>query len=61
VIGASRKRFLRRWQQLPEDADESVLDRATVDACVEAVTAGAKMLRVHNVALLRTALTAYNQ
>jgi len=61
AIGPSRKRFLRRWQQLPEDADEAALDRATVDACIEAVAAGAKMLRVHNVALLRTALTAYNQ
>lgn len=61
VVGPSRKRFLRRWRQLPEDADEAALDRATVDACALAVTAGAKMLRVHNVALLHTALTAYNQ
>jgi dihydropteroate synthase len=60
MVGPSRKRFLHRWLALPE-ADEAALDRATVAACVEAVTAGAKMLRVHNVALLHTTLTAYNQ
>jgi dihydropteroate synthase len=60
MVGPSRKRFLHRWLELP-DSDEAALDRATVAACIEAVTAGAKMLRVHNVALLRTALTAYNQ
>ena len=60
MVGPSRKRFLRRWLGLG-DADEAALDRATVAACEEAVTAGAKMLRVHNVALLRTTLTAYNQ
>ena len=63
MVGPSRKRFLHRWLALPDgpDRDEAALDRATVAACLEAVTAGAKMLRVHNVALLRTALTAYNQ
>jgi dihydropteroate synthase len=63
MVGPSRKRFLRRWLGLPagrDDVDEAELDRATVAACFEAVSAGAKMLRVHNVALLRTALTAYN-
>ncbi|MEP6863841.1 MAG: dihydropteroate synthase [Deltaproteobacteria bacterium] len=60
MVGPSRKRFLHRWLELP-DADEAALDRATVAACSEAVTAGAKMLRVHNVALLHTTLTAYNQ
>ncbi len=62
VVGPSRKRFLRRWLGLPlgADLDEAELDRASVAACLEAVTAGAKMVRVHNVALLRTALTAYN-
>jgi dihydropteroate synthase len=60
VVGPSRKRFLHRWRSLP-DGDEAALDHATVDACIEAVTAGAKMLRVHNVALLHTTLTAYNQ
>lgn len=60
VVGPSRKRFLLRWHDLPS-GDEAALDRATVAACRLAVTAGAKMLRVHNVALLHTALTAYNQ
>ncbi|MFT3699710.1 MAG: dihydropteroate synthase [Kofleriaceae bacterium] len=55
MVGPSRKRFLSRW--LPDEPDP---DRATVAACLEAVRAGARMLRVHNVALLRTALTAYN-
>jgi dihydropteroate synthase len=63
MVGPSRKRFLHRWlgqPQLPE-LNVAALDRATVMACVEAVAAGAKMLRVHNVALLHTALTAYNR
>jgi len=60
MVGPSRKRFLHRWLDLSH-ADEAALDRATVAACEEAVAAGAKMLRVHNVALLRTTLTAYNQ
>ena len=60
MVGPSRKRFLHRWLEL-SGADEAALDRATVAACEEAVAAGAKMLRVHNVALLRTTLTAYNQ
>ena len=40
---------------------EAALDQATVEACFEAICAGAKMVRVHNVALLNTALTAYNK
>jgi dihydropteroate synthase len=57
MVGPSRKRFLRRWLGR-DDLDEAALDLATVAACVEAIRAGAKMVRVHNVALLRTALTA---
>lgn len=57
MVGPSRKRFLRRWLGR-DDLDEAELDRATVAACVEAIRAGAKMVRVHNVALLHTALTA---
>ena len=52
VIGPSRKRFLR---QLDMDLDE-----ATVAACGEALAAGPMVVRVHNVALLHAALTAYN-
>jgi dihydropteroate synthase len=59
MVGPSRKRFLRRWLGR-DDLDEAELDRATVAACVEGVSAGAKMVRVHNVALLHTTLTAYN-
>jgi dihydropteroate synthase len=63
MVGPSRKRFLRRWLGHDDDKpglDEAALDRATVAACVEGVSAGAKMVRVHNVALLHTTLTAYN-
>ncbi|HEY0251798.1 MAG TPA: dihydropteroate synthase [Kofleriaceae bacterium] len=55
MVGPSRKRFLKRW--MPDEPD---LDRSTVAACIEAISAGAKMVRVHNVALLRTTLNAYN-
>ena len=61
MVGPSRKRFLRRWLGRGTDEaglDEAELDRATVAVCVEGVSAGAKMVRVHNVALLHTALTA---
>ena len=62
MVGPSRKRFLRRWRSAGVASwSEAELDRATVEACLEAVSAGAKMLRVHNVALLNTALTAYNK
>jgi len=60
MVGPSRKRFLRRWLGDTAGLDEAALDRATVAACVEGVSAGAKMVRVHNVALLHTTLTAYN-
>jgi len=59
MVGPSRKRFLRRWRGGSE-MSEAELDQATVEACFEAASSGAKMLRVHNVALLNTALTAYN-
>ena len=63
VVGPSRKRYLRRrlverGLAQPTEAD---LDRATVDECLVAARAGASVLRVHNVALLNTALTAYNK
>ena len=51
VIGPSRKRFLRAGLTNPTELD---LDRATVEACREAVRAGAHVVRVHNVALLRS-------
>ncbi len=60
LVGPSRKRFLRTLVgSAAPTMDE--LDRATVDACLAAVRAGAHALRVHNVALLRTALTVYTK
>jgi dihydropteroate synthase len=59
VVGPSRKRFLTRL--LGGSTDMSALDAATVGACLRAVSSGVNVLRVHNVALLRPALIAYNE
>lgn len=65
VIGASRKRFLRALLAAPTAAEGAevtrALDAATVAASLAAVTAGAQILRVHNVALLRAALAVYTR
>ena len=59
VIGPSRKRFLRHL--LDPEPTEADLDRATVAVCLRALEAGGPLvLRVHNVALLESALSAYN-
>jgi dihydropteroate synthase len=63
VVGPSRKRFLRaalaaRGVTDPSEAD---LDAATVEVCRLAIATGPCVLRVHNVALLHTVLTAYNK
>ncbi len=58
VIGPSRKRFLRQF--VAGDPSEAGLDEATVAACGEALAAGPMVVRVHNVALLHAALSAYN-
>jgi dihydropteroate synthase len=60
VVGASRKRFLRRLVGLP-DASLDVLDAASALASLAGVRAGAHVVRVHNVALLRASMTAYNK
>jgi len=60
VIGPSRKRFLRQFVANPDAPTEADLDQATVAACGEALAAGPLVVRVHNVALLHAALTAYN-
>jgi dihydropteroate synthase len=60
VIGASRKRFVRRAYAVP-DGDEAALDAASTRASVEAALAGANIVRVHNVALLRAALALYTK
>ncbi len=57
AIGPSRKRFLRAL--LADPVDLAALDAASVAACLLAVDAGAAVLRVHNVALLRPALAVY--
>jgi len=60
VVGPSRKRFLRKL--LGTDQPEvAALDAATVAACLGAARAGAHVLRVHNVALLRAALAVYTK
>jgi dihydropteroate synthase len=63
VVGPSRKRYLRRLlaEQGVAVASEAELDRASVAECLAAAKAGAAVLRVHNVALLHTVLTAYNK
>lgn len=60
VVGPSRKRFLRRLLGVQEP-DTTVLDAASVLASLAAVRAGARVIRIHNVALLRMHLTAYNK
>ena len=59
VVGPSRKRFLVKL--LGGHADPLSLDVASVAACLGAVGAGAHVLRVHNVALLRAALAVYTK
>lgn len=63
VVGASRKRFVRRaFLQGHDDADDlAALDAASVTASLDAITAGANVVRVHNVALLRAALALYTK
>jgi dihydropteroate synthase len=61
VVGASRKRFVRRVAGLTDRASPEALDAASTLASIAAVRAGAHVVRVHNVALLQTALTAYNK
>lgn len=60
VVGASRKRFLRRAFSVPDD-DIAALDAASVTASLDAIRAGANVVRVHNVALLRAALALYTK
>lgn len=59
VVGPSRKRFLKTLVGM--DPDPTTLDVASVAACLAAVRGGAQVLRVHNVALLRTALAVYTK
>jgi dihydropteroate synthase len=60
VIGPSRKRFLRNLLDPDPPPTEADLDRATVAVCARALEGGPLVLRVHNVTLLESALSAYN-
>jgi dihydropteroate synthase len=60
VVGASRKRFVRRAFGVQDD-DIAALDDASVAATLDAINAGANVVRVHNVALLRAALALYTK
>jgi dihydropteroate synthase len=60
VVGASRKRFIRRAFGVRDD-DLAALDAASVAVSLDAIRAGANVVRVHNVALLRAALTLYTK
>ena len=60
VIGASRKRFVRRAWDVA-DGDPAALDAASTAATLRAVAAGANVVRVHNVALLRAQLALYTR
>lgn len=59
VVGPSRKRFLHRL--LGPGASPLAVDAASVAACLAAVRAGAHVVRAHNVALLKAALTVYTK
>lgn len=62
VVGPSRKRFLRALVGADgREPDAMTLDVASIAACLGAVRAGANVLRVHNVALLRAALAVYTK
>lgn len=64
AVGPSRKRFLARLvagNGPTEAVTPLALDAASVAACLGAVKSGARMLRVHNVALLRAALAVYTK
>jgi dihydropteroate synthase len=60
VVGVSRKRFVRRAFGVGDD-DLDALDAASVAASLDAIRAGANVVRVHNVGLLRTALALYTK
>ncbi|HEX3763786.1 MAG TPA: dihydropteroate synthase [Kofleriaceae bacterium] len=60
VVGPSRKRFVRRAFGVRDD-DLAALDAASVTATVEAMAAGANVVRVHNVALLRAVIALYTK
>jgi dihydropteroate synthase len=55
MVGPSRKRFIGELTGLPVDQR----DAGTVGAALAAAAAGANLVRVHDVASLRPALTVF--
>lgn len=60
VVGPSRKRFVRRAFGV-RDGDLPALDAASAAAGLDAIAAGANVVRVHNVALLRARIALYTK
>lgn len=59
MIGPSRKRFIRTLAGIVDPSRSMAIDSATVGACLAAAGAGAQLVRVHNVELLKPALMVY--
>ncbi|MBE7451866.1 MAG: dihydropteroate synthase [Kofleriaceae bacterium] len=62
LVGPSRKRFVARVVgEAGLAVTPAALDAGTVGACLAAVAAGAHVVRVHDVSLLRPALAVYTE
>ncbi|MCX5745710.1 MAG: dihydropteroate synthase, partial [Proteobacteria bacterium] len=66
VVGPSRKRFLARLVATNTGStgtveERSLLDIASASACILGARFGARIVRAHNVALLRDALAVYTR
>jgi len=63
VVGPSRKRFVRRIVEAAGGDPTSLeqVDAASIEASLAAVRAGAQVVRVHNVTLLRAVLAVYTR
>jgi dihydropteroate synthase len=58
LVGPSRKRFIGR---LAGDTSPAAMEAGTIGACLAAVAAGAHLVRIHDVSLLRPALAVYEE
>jgi dihydropteroate synthase len=58
LVGPSRKRFIAK---MVGSTERAALDAGTVGACLAAVSAGAHVVRTHEVSLLRDALVVYTE
>ena len=63
LVGPSRKRFLRAMLGVSGGAvdDTAALDAATVQACLTAIEGGAQVVRVHDVAGMKSALQVFRR